>query len=82
MNCSARSFAVCSIVFAMLALLTSDVSLISRSFAATATAKKQCINSCRARYRDCRRLNQLPSAECKGIYQDCTRYSCTGLGPG
>jgi hypothetical protein len=46
------------------------------------TAKQQCINSCRARYRDCRRMNQLPSAECQGIYQDCTRYSCTGAGPG
>ena len=46
------------------------------------TAKQQCINTCRARYRDCRRLNQLPSFECRGVYQDCTRYTCTGLGPG
>ena len=29
------------------------------------TAKEQCINTCRARYRDCRRLNQLPSFECR-----------------
>jgi hypothetical protein len=46
------------------------------------TAKQQCMSTCRARYRDCRRLNQLPSVECRGVYQDCTRYSCTGLGPG
>lgn len=46
------------------------------------TAKRQCINTCRARYRDCRRLNQLPSFECQGVYKDCTRYACTGLGPG
>jgi hypothetical protein len=24
----------------------------------------------------------LPSSECRGVYQDCTRYTCTGLGPG
>ena len=46
------------------------------------TAKQQCINTCRARYRDCLRLNQLPSFECRGVYKDCTRYTCTGLGPG
>jgi hypothetical protein len=46
------------------------------------TAKQQCANTCRARYRDCRRLNQLPSVECRRVYQDCTRYACTGLGPG
>lgn len=51
------------------------------SFAAAQT-KKQCIAACRQRYRDCRRLNQLPSFECRDVYQDCTRYSCTGLGPG
>lgn len=46
------------------------------------TAKQQCINICRARYRDCRHLNQRPSFECRGVYQDCTRYTCTGSGPG
>jgi hypothetical protein len=40
------------------------------------------MNTCRARYRDCLHLKQLPSFECRGVYQDCTRYSCTGLGPG
>ena len=59
-----------------------DADLGSRKFAAAQTAKQQCMNACRARYRDCRRLNQLPSSECRGVYQDCTRYSCTGLGPG
>jgi len=54
----------------------------SGTLAAAHTAKRQCINTCRARYRDCRRLNQLPSFECRGVYQDCTRYACTGLGPG
>jgi hypothetical protein len=85
MECSKRSFAI---VFAV--LLSSNIGILnareadlaSLTFAATQTAKQQCINTCRARYRDCRRLKQLPSAECRGVYQDCTRYTCTGLGPG
>jgi hypothetical protein len=56
--------------------------LASRAFAAAQTTKQHCMNTCRARYRDCRHQNQLPSSECRGIYHDCTRYSCTGLGPG
>ena|SRR6516165_5612589 len=59
-----------------------DADLASHTVAAAPTAKQQCISICRARYRDCRRLNQLPSFECRGVYQDCTRYSCAGLGPG
>jgi hypothetical protein len=54
----------------------------SHAFAAAQTTKQQCMNTCRARYRDCRHQNQLPLSECQGIYQDCTRYTCTGLGPG
>jgi len=59
-----------------------DTDLASSTLAAAHTAKQQCINACRARYRDCRHLNQLPQFECRGVYQDCTRYNCTGLGPG
>jgi len=54
----------------------------SDTLAAAHSAKQQCVNTCRARYRDCLRLKQMPSFECQGVYQDCTRYSCTGLGPG
>jgi hypothetical protein len=88
MKCSKRSFAVVSVLFAVLLSLSQgtlnarDADLASRTFAAAQTAKQQCIKTCRAHYRDCRRLNQLPSSECRGVYQDCTRYSCTGLGPG
>jgi hypothetical protein len=88
MKCSKRSFAVASLLFAVL-LLSSigtlnarDAALASRTFAAAQTAKQQCLNSCRARYRDCRHMNQLPSFECRAVYQDCARYTCTGLGPG
>jgi len=59
-----------------------DADRASVTLARAQTAKQQCLNTCRARYRDCRRLNQQPSFECQGVYQDCTRYTCTGLGPG
>src|SRR5215469_15085943 len=38
-----------------------DADLTSGTLAAAHMAKQQCINSCRARYRDCHRVNQLPS---------------------
>ena len=88
MKCSMRSFAVISLLFAVLLSLSigklnaRDADLASRTFAAAQTAKQKCINTCRARYRDCRRLNQLPPFECRNIYQDCIRYTCTSLGPG
>ena len=88
MKCTKRSFAVIC-VFLAVHLSLSIGSLNARgadhgsdTLARAQTAKQQCINTCRARYRDCRHLNQLPSFECRGIYQDCTRNTCTGLGPG
>jgi hypothetical protein len=88
MSCSKQSFAVASFLFAALLSLSigtlnaRDADLEFRTFAAAQTAKQRCINTCRAHYRDCRHLHQLPSSECQGVYQDCTRYACTGLGPG
>jgi hypothetical protein len=88
MKCSRRSLAGAFVLFAVplsssiRTLNARDADLAFRTFAAAQTAKQRCINICRARYRDCRRLNQLPSFECQGIYQDCTQYKCTGLGPG
>ena len=88
MKCSKRSFTVVSVLFALPLSLSAgtlnarDADVVSHTFAAAQTAKQKCINICRARYRDCRRLNQLPSFECRGVYQDCTRYTCIGLGPG
>ncbi len=88
-----RGFVLANVAAATLSLATwpalsqslsgPNPNLGSQSLAAAAqAAKRQCMNACRARYRDCRRLNQLPSSECLGIYQDCNRYTCTGLGPG
>jgi hypothetical protein len=88
MKCSKRSFAVVSPLFAVLVSLSigtvnaRDADLASPTVAAAQTAKRKCINTCRARYRDCRRLSQAPSFQCRDVYQDCTRYACTGLGPG
>jgi hypothetical protein len=77
----ALAFTAVSVLFAVLLSLTGtlnarDADLASLTFAAAHTAKQQCINTCRARYRDCLSLKQIPSSECRGIYQDCTRYTC------
>jgi hypothetical protein len=36
------------------------------------SSKGQRVNVCRARYRDCRSRKEIPTFECKAIYQDCT----------
>jgi hypothetical protein len=88
MKCTKRPFAVICILLAVPLTLSCgrlnarNADLAAGTLAAAQTPKQQCINTCRARYRDCRRLNQSPSFECRGVYQDCTRYTCTGLGPG
>jgi hypothetical protein len=81
MKCGKRSFAVVSVLFALLlsssteTLNARDADPASLTFAAAQTAK-QCIKICRARYRDCLSLKQIPSSECRGIYQDCARNTC------
>jgi hypothetical protein len=91
MKCTKRSFAVILLAIPMSltigplsigSLHARDADRISGPLARAQTAKQHCINTCRARYRDCRHLNQAPSFECREVYQDCTRYTCTGSGPG
>lgn len=88
MKCSKRPFAVVSLLFAALlslnieSLNARDADLASRTFAAAQTARQQCTNTCRARYRDCLHQKKIPSYECRGVYQDCIRNTCAGLGPG
>jgi len=85
MKCSKRSFVVVSVLFVLLLSLSAgtlkahDADLASRTFAAAQTAKQKCANTCYARYRDCRSKKQIPSFECRDIYQDCTRWTCSGL---
>ena len=78
---------ICTLVAVALVLSTGrlnarDADLAFGTLAAAHAAKQQCINTCRARYHDCIRVDQLPSWQCRGVYRDCTRYHCTGLGPG
>ncbi len=83
MKFSQRLFAIVSILFAV--LLSSktgdarDADPASLTFAAAQTARQQCLNSCRARYRSCLSLKLIPSFECRGVYQDCTRYNCNAV---
>jgi hypothetical protein len=85
MKCSKRSFAVVSVLFVVLLSLSQgtlnarDADLAPLTFAAAQTAKQQCINTCRARYRGCLSLKQIPSSECRGVYQDCTRLTCNAV---
>jgi hypothetical protein len=85
MKYSKRLFAIVSVVFAVLlslfpgTLSARDGDLASFIFAAAQTAKQQCINTCRSRYRDCLSKKQIPSFECRGVYQDCKRYTCDAV---
>jgi hypothetical protein len=83
MNCSKRPFAVVSVLFAVL-LSSSTGTLNARdlgslTFAAAQTAKQQCKNTCRARYRDCLSMKQIPSFECRSVYRDCIRFTCNAV---
>jgi hypothetical protein len=86
MKCKGPSFTFAAILFvALLPLSSGPVNARDGNntpFAAAQTTKQKCMNVCRSRYRDCFSLKQIPPFECRGVYQDCVRYTCTGLGPG
>ncbi len=44
------------------------------TFAAAQSSQQKQANACRARYRDCVKLNQIPSFECQYIYKDCMNH--------
>src|SRR5215211_4304639 len=88
MNYGKRSFATVSVLLAVYipsiilgtgALNARDTDLVPLTFAAAHTAKQKCINTCRARHRDCRSLNQIPSFECRNVYEDCRRFTCKAV---
>jgi hypothetical protein len=82
MKYSKRSFAVVSVLLLSLSagtLNARDSDLASRTFAAAQTAERKCMNTCRARYRDCQSRKEIPSFECRGVYRDCARWTCNGL---
>ena len=82
MKCSKWSIAFVPVLFALLLSLGAgtlnacDADFTSLTLAAAPSAKRQCMNTCRARYRDCLSLKQIPSSECRGVYRDCTRFTC------
>jgi len=79
MKASISSFALLSIFLVALALPTATVKARDAddkplTLAATQTDKQKRTNACRARYRDCVKLNQIPTFECQYIYQDCVNH--------
>ena len=86
MKCSKQLLTVVFVLFALLQSLSAldarDAAMASQTFAAAQTAKQKCMQTCRDRYRDCRSRKEISSFECRGVYRDCTRYTCTGFGPG
>ena len=84
MKCIKQPVCVVSVLFAVLLSLSArtnarDADIAPPTFAAALTAKQQCINVCRARYHDCFSLKQIPSFECRGVYKDCKRYTCSAV---
>ena len=78
MKNSIWSFAIV-FVFAGLALPTAKVSARDSddkpiTFAAAHSSKHKHMSACHARYRDCLKLNQIPSFECQYVYEDCIRH--------
>ncbi len=75
MKYTKRSFTVISAAVLAVSLSVGrldarDADGATSTLARAQTVKQQCISTCRARYRDCLRLNRLPSFECRGVYQD------------
>jgi hypothetical protein len=73
MKCRQWSLAVSLVVAVLLSssigrVGARDANLAFDSLAAAQTAKQQYLNTCRARYRDCRHLKQLSSSERRGVY--------------
>jgi hypothetical protein len=72
------SFALVFISLAALALPAATVKVRAGdkplNVAAAQTDKQKRTNACRARYRDCVKLNQIPTVECQYVYQDCVNH--------
>ena len=67
---------VASLFFAACALPTSTVKACNAdgkpvAVAAADAAKQSRTNACRARYRECLKMKQIPGFECRTVYEDC-----------
>ena len=58
------------------ALNARDADSAGATIAAAKISKQKCMSVCRARYRDCVSLKQIPSFECRGVHQDCVHDTC------
>jgi hypothetical protein len=79
MKTSIFSIAVVFIFVVALALSTATVKAGNSdnkpsTVAAAQSSKQKQTNACRARYRDCVKLNQIPPFECQYIYSDCINH--------
>jgi hypothetical protein len=72
-----------SVVFAVLLIWSTEPSNARDADASVTvvaqSAKQQCLNACRTRYRDCLALKQISPFQCRNVYQDCSRIACTNL---
>lgn len=72
-------------MFAVLAMLIvsgaspSNAREANMVVAAAQSAKQQCLTLCRTRYRDCRSRGEIPAAQCRGVYRDCSNIACNNL---
>jgi hypothetical protein len=84
MKCSKQPFVVVAAFAAALmsgtgALHARDAVTGPLTFAAAQTAKQKCVNTCRARYRDCMSKKQIPAFECQNVNQDCVNFTCSAV---
>ncbi len=63
-----------ALVWPPAAVRAHDSSGSLQNFAAAQSSKQKRMNVCRARYRDCLSLRQIPSFECQYIYEDCINH--------
>lgn len=47
--------------------------------AAQTARQSQCVKICRVRYRDCQSRKEVPSFDCRGVYQDCIHFTCNSV---
>ena len=63
-----------SLVFTPTRVNARDIADNPPTLAAAKSSKPKQANACRARYRSCLKLNQIPPFECQYIYTDCVNH--------
>jgi hypothetical protein len=60
-------------------LTAREAPLPSFTLATAHAVTQQCRNACFERYRSCLSLKMIPTSECRGVRQDCVRYTCNAV---